>query len=92
LRLLGDLVAALQADHVAGMRWYSILASIVMLAGLATCAPTAAPRYGYGYGAWPDAYFCCGSSFERTGRFHRFHAYRGFAFHGGFGGFHGRHR
>ncbi len=76
------------------MRWYSILASIVMLTGLATCAPTAAPRYDYGYGydAWPDGYFCCGPSFRRSGGFHHFHGHGGFHFHGAHGGFHGGHR
>jgi hypothetical protein len=48
------------------MRTFGLLVSVVLLAGLASCAETAGPNYayapgdayepGYGYGAWPYAY------------------------------------
>jgi hypothetical protein len=87
------------------MRGFRFLASVILLASLASCAETAGPNYayapyaygpGFGYEVGPEAFYCCGFNrfqrFHDIHRFHQFHHYGGFHPHGGFhGGFHGGH-
>ncbi len=76
------------------MRGFALLALIILLAALASCAETAGPNYAYGprygYGVGPEEFYCCGPRFGGIRHFHHFHSHSGFHFHGGFHG--GHHR
>jgi hypothetical protein len=70
------------------MRWFGLLASVILVASLASCADTVGRNYaygpGYGYGAGPEAFYCCGPRFERFYHFDHFRDHTRFHFHDGF--------
>jgi hypothetical protein len=66
------------------MRGFGRLVSVILLAALAACAEAAGPNYayvpGYGYGPWPEDYYCCEPRLVRVKHFHHHHHHHG---HGG---------
>jgi hypothetical protein len=88
LLLPGNLAVPPQADHVEGMRGFGLLASLILLAGLAACAEAAGPNYAYApgeiYGPWPEGYYCCGPRLFPVRHFH----HHGHAHGHGHGGHH----
>jgi hypothetical protein len=76
------------------MHGFGLLALIILLAALASCAEAAGPNYAYGprygYGVGHEEFYCCGSRFGGFRHFHHFHSHSGFRFHDGFHG--GHHR
>jgi hypothetical protein len=66
------------------MRGFGLLASAIVLAGLAACAERG-PEYSYapayGYGAWSEGYYCCGPEFDGFDHFREVHDHRGFGLH-----------
>jgi hypothetical protein len=73
------------------MRGLGLLASIILLTGLAACAETAGPNYAYApgelYGPWPEGYYCCGPGPVLVKHSHHHHHDHG-GDHGGHGGHH----